>query len=405
MSVSVVVAVTVAALAGASPEARQVYAPTWMTTVIETGPCALSIVMPASEAEHCASWTRRESSGPAFHPGLGVVVTGGSDKRLRALDATSGKTLWTRPSPGAVVAQPVIDGESAFAGTDDARVVRVDVASGRERWVAAVDAEVGEPVVVHDDAVFVVTGADSTYALSRETGEALWVHKHPLPRAITLRGQGRPLPLDVQTFEGLSRRLYVGHASGRFSVLDRTDGHVLTELDLSRGDTFGDLDADPIFHPAAGGRVIVASQTRGIIAVDPKSHVESWRNGEPGVTRLAAGGTRLVIAAGAGKIVALDAATGANRWRFTFEKGAPTRIVVKGGRVHVGSDRGALYVLDLFSGRPLQYAGSAVGVAGDLALWQDMLFYTSTAGRLVALSNAWPGPVLQAGSNDRVRRP
>lgn len=407
MTVTVAAAVVAAAvaLAGATPEARQVYAPTWMTTVVEVGPCALSVVMPASEAERCASWTRREASGPAFHPGLGVVVTGGSDKQLRAFDATSGKKLWTRAAPGAVVSQPTIDDNSLFAGTDDARVVRVDVASGRERWVAAVDAEVGEPVVVHDDAVFVVTGADSTYALSKETGEALWVHKHPLPRAITLRGQGRPLPLDVQTFEGLSRRLYVGHATGRLTVLDRTDGRVLTELDLSRGDTFGDLDADPVFHPAGGGRVIVASQTRGVVAVDPKSHVETWRTGETGITRLANGGSRLVIAAGAGKVVALDAATGASRWRFTFEKGAPTRIVVQGGRVHVGSDRGALYVLDLFSGRPLQYAGSAVGVAGDLALWQDMLFYTSTAGRLVALSNAWAGPVFQVGDNDRVRRP
>lgn len=403
--VPVAAVVVAAALAGATPEARQVYAPTWMATVVTANPCALSIVMPASEAERCAAWTRRESSGPAFHPGLGVVVTGGSDKQLRALDATNGRLLWTRPSPGAVVAQPVIADESLFAGTDDARVVRVDVASGRERWVAAVDAEVTEPVVVHDDAVFVVTGADSTYALSKESGEALWVHKHPLPRAITLRGQGRPLPLDVQTFEGLSRRLYVGHASGRLTVLDRTDGRVLTELDLSRGDTFGDLDADPVFHPAGGGRVIVASQTRGVIAIDPRSHLEVWRTAEGGLTRLANGGSRLVVAAGAGKVVALDAATGASRWRFTFEKGAPTRIVVKGGRVHVGSDRGALYVLDLFSGRPLQYAGSAVGVAADLCLWQDMLFYTSTAGRVVALSGAWPGPVFQNGDNDRVRRP
>jgi hypothetical protein len=195
---AVVTAVAAVALAGATPEARQVYAPTWMTTVVDMGPCALSIVMPASEAERCAGWTRRESSGPAFHPGLGVVVTGGSDKQLRGLDATSGKKLWARPTPGAIVAQPAIDDQSAYAGTDDARVVRVDVASGRERWVAAVDAEVTEPVVVRDDAVFVVTGADSTYALSKETGEALWVHKHALPRAITLRGQGRPLPLDVR---------------------------------------------------------------------------------------------------------------------------------------------------------------------------------------------------------------
>jgi outer membrane protein assembly factor BamB len=401
----VAIGLTAVVVAAASPEARQVYAPTWMTTVVQTEPCVLSVALPASEAEHCASWTRRESSGPAFHSGLGVLVTGGSDRQLRAIDATNGALIWQRPTPGAVVSQPTIDGGTVVVGTDDARVIAVDVASGRERWTAAVDAEITEPVVVFGDAVFVVTGADSAYALAKETGEALWVHKHPLPRAITLRGQGRPLAIDVPTFEGMSRRLYVGHATGRLTVLDRADGHVITELDVSRGDTFGDLDADPIFHVAQGGRVIAASQTRGVVAIEPVGHAEVWRTPEAGLTRLAAGGERLVVAAGAGKVLALDAVTGAIVWRFTFEKGAPTRIVVKGGRVHVGSDRGALYVLDLFSGRPLQYAGSAVGVAGDLALWNDMLWYTSTAGRLVALSGAWSGPVLHVRGNNRVRRP
>jgi outer membrane protein assembly factor BamB len=399
------VGLTAVVLAAATPEARQVYAPLWTADVVQVQPCILSVVLPASEAERCASWTRRDSSGPAFHAGLGVLVTGGSDRQLRAIDATDGALIWQRPTPGAVVSQPVIDDGTVMVGTDDARVIAIDVASGRERWMAAVDAEVTEPVTVAGDAVFVVTGADSTYALSKETGEALWVQKHPLPRAITLRGQGRPLAVDVQTFEGVSRRLYVGHATGRLTVLDRADGRVITELDLSRGDTFGDLDADPIFHVAGGGRVVVASQTRGVIAIEPKGHVESWRTPEPGLTRLATGGDRFVVAAGAGKVLALDAVSGAIMWRFTFEKGAPTRIVVKGGRVHVGSDRGALYVLDLFSGRPLQYAGSAVGVAGDLALWNDMLWYTSTAGRLVALSNAWPGSVLHVRTNNRVRRP
>jgi outer membrane protein assembly factor BamB len=393
------------ALPGATPEARQVYGITWTKTAVEVAPCALSIVMPASEAERCASWTRRESSGPAFHAALGVIVVGGSDKRLRGLDAADGHILWEHATPGAVLAQPVIAEDGAYVGTDDARVVRVDVASGRERWATAVDAEVTEPVVVHEDVVYVVTGNDSTYALSRLTGEALWVSKHPLPRGITLRGQGRPLVLDVPAFDGLSKRLYVGHASGRLSVLDRRDGAVLQELDISRGDTFGDLDADPIFHPAMGGRVIVASQTRGITAIDPKNNIEQWTTKEPGITRLANGGAPMIVAAGAGKVLGLDAATGAIRWRFTFEKGAPTRIVVKGGRVHVGSDRGALYVVDLFSGRPLQYAGSGNGVAADLALWQDMLFYTSTAGTVTALSSGWPGVVSQSSKNDRARWP
>jgi outer membrane protein assembly factor BamB len=397
-------AVVALAVASASPEARQVYAPTWSKNVVATSPCALSIVLPASEAERCTSWTRREAGGPAFHPGLGVIVVGGSDKRLRGLDATNGHIMWERQVPGAIVSKPVIFDDGAYVGTDDARVVRVDVASGRVRWEAAVDAEVTEPPVLHGDVVFVVTGTDSTYALSRLTGEALWVSKHALPRGITLRGQARPLVLDVPTAEGIKERLFVGHASGQLSILDRGDGRVIATLDLSRGDSFGDLDADPVYH-ARTNAVVVASQTRGIMALDPATAEERWVTVEGGITRLASGGQPMIVAAGPSKVLGLDAKTGAIRWRFTFDKGAPTRIIVKGGRVHVGSDRGALYVLDLFSGRPLQYAGSGNGVAADLDVWQDMLFYTSTAGTVVAFSNAWLGSIYQSSKNHRVRWP
>lgn len=350
----------------------------------------------AVKKERCSSWTRRETAGPAFHPGLGVIVVGGSDHQLHALDAHDGRTLWVKTTPGAVVAQPTIHDDGAFVGTDDARVVRVDVSSGRERWQTPVDAEVTEPVVVDGSFVYVVTGADSAYAINKDTGEAVWVAKHPLPRGITLRGQSRPLPYDVAQPDGsVSRRLYVGHADGRLSVLDRDTGAVMFEINLSQDDSFGDLDADPIAHQAKGERtkIIVASQSRGIFALDPVSQLESWHTNEPGITRLASGGQPMIVAAGAGKALGLDAATGAIRWRFTWKKGAASRIVVKGGRVHVASDRGAVYVLDLFSGRPLQYAGSGLGTAADVAVWQDMMFVTSTAGSVTALSNAWRGGV------------
>lgn len=390
-------------LSAATPEARQVYGIAWTAPAVELGPCALSVVLPASEAEKCKPWTQREPSGPAFHDSLGILVVGGSDKQVRGLDARDGRKLWEKKTPGAVLAQPVINGDAAYFGTDDARVLSVDVQNGTERWATAVDAEVTEPVVVHEDVVFVVTGNDSTYALSRTTGEPLWVNKHPLPRGITLRGQSKPLVLDVAGADG-GKRLVVGHASGRLVVLDRETGAVISEIDLSRGDAFGDIDADPVFQPSRN-IVVAASQTRGITALDARTTTEVWHNPEAGLTRLANGGEPMIVAAGAGKILGLDAATGQTRWRFTFEKGAPTRIAVKGGRVHVGSDRGALFILDLFSGRPLQYAGSAAGVAGDLALWQDMLFFTSASGTVIGMSSAWPGRIFQSNEGDRLRLP
>jgi outer membrane protein assembly factor BamB len=366
----------------------------------------LSVILPPSEKERCESWTRRETAGPAFHQRLGIVVVGGSDRVLRGLDGKDGRPRWELATEGAVVAQPVIVDDAAWVGTDDGRVVRVRVASGRLAWQTPVDAEVTEPVVVHGDAVYVVTGAESTFALNAKTGEPLWVNKHALPRGITLRGRSLPLPVDVVVDGARSPRLYVGHADGRIAVLDRDTGATLEEIDLSKGDTFGDVDADPLLHVVDGSeRIIAASHTRGVQALDPRTNAVLWTNAEPGIVRLANGGEPLVVAAGAGKVLGLDARTGQARWRFTFAKGAPTRIVVRGGRVHVGSDRGALYVLDLFSGRPLQYAGSGLGVAADPAVVGDTLLFTSTAGTVNVLSSAWTGPVHFTRSRaDRARR-
>lgn len=377
-------------LGGASPQARQVYAPLWRSTVVPAGPCLLSAFMVPAESERCMSWTRRETSGPAFHAATGIVLVGGSDRRLHGVQARDGAVVWDVPTPGAVLAQPALFDDAGYMGTDDGHVIRADVTSGRIRWDVTVDAEVTEPVVIDDDLVLVVTGADTLYALKRLTGEPAWSYKHPLPRGITLRGQSKPLVLNVETPEGPRRRVLVGHASGRLTILERDTGSVVDELDVSADDTFGDLDADPFEQ---NGRVIFASNTRGVIALDPRTGTEAWRNTEAGIVRLARGGRHMVVAAGPGKVLGLDAASGTVRWRFTFEKGAPTRIAVKGGRVHVGSDRGSFYVLDLFSGRPLQYLGTGLGFAADPALWNDMLYVTTTAGDLLASSNAFRGLV------------
>lgn len=389
---ALVVTAALAALpaAAASPQARQVYGPVWQSNIVVQGPCLFSGFLSPAENEGCISWTRRESAGPGFHAATGTLVMGGTDKRLHGIDAKHGRVVWDVPLPGALVSQPAIFDDGAYFGTDDGHVLRADVTSGRIRWDATVDAEVTEPVVIDDDLVLVVTGADTIYAFRRLTGEPAWSYKHPLPRGITLRGQAKPLVVTVDTAEGPKRRVFVGHASGRLTSLDRDTGTVVEEINVSGDDTFGDLDADPFEQ---NGRIVFASNTRGIIALDPRTGTEQWRTNEPGIVRLARGGKHLVVAAGPGKVLGLDATSGQVRWRFTFDKGAPTRIVVKGGRVHVGSDRGSFYILDLFSGRPLQYLGTGLGFAADPALWNDMLFVTTTAGDMLALSNAFRGLV------------
>ncbi len=386
----VVVAALVGLLGAASPAARLVYGLLWVKPVVEMGPCLFTVALPANRAEGCIPWTRRETSGPAFHAPSGLVIAGGSDGRLRAINATNGDVVYATETPGAVVARPTLSGPRAYMGTDDGHVVRVDVTSGRITWDSEVDGEVSEPVVRYGDAVYAVTGLDSLYAFDEGSGATRWVHRHALPRGITLRGQGRPLVASVQLEDGsFEERVFVGHASGTLFALDPATGEPLQQVDLARSEAFNDLDSDPVLQ---AGNLIVASHATGLFALDPVTLAERWTLAEKGIVRVSTAGPFMIVAAAAGTVLGIDARNGSIRWRFTYEKGSPTRLHVKGGRVHFGSDRGPLYVLDLFSGRPLQYYGSGLGVAADLDLVGDMLFMISTAGSLHALSNDFHGP-------------
>jgi len=382
--------------------AGQIYGPLFHAQIIGYGPCLFSLFsLPATREEHCLPWTRRESSGPAFHVPSGLVLVGGSDARLHALSAKDGSAVYSVPLTGAAVARPTLAGPHVFFGTDDGHVMRADITSGRQGWDVTVDAEVIEPVVVDGDDVLVMTGLDTLYAFDRRDGTSRWVHKQSLPRGITLRGQAKPLVVSLKSGDVTVERVFVGHASGALVSLDRETGQVLASVELGRAEAFNDIDADPVFQ---AGHVIAASHSGGIFALDPLALTQAWHLDEKGIVRLAAAGKHMAVAASAGTVLGIDAVRGAVRWRFTFERGAPTRIVVKGGRVHVGSDRGSLYILDLFTGEPLQYYGSGLGIAADPELVGDMLFVVSTAGELHALSNAFAG-VTQKRSPSASRLP
>lgn len=66
--------------------------------------------------------------------GEDVVLVGGRDKRLRAVDAATGAGRWEFVTRGKVDSSPVRVGERVFVGSADGNVYGVDVRMGRELW-------------------------------------------------------------------------------------------------------------------------------------------------------------------------------------------------------------------------------------------------------------------------------
>jgi len=384
--------------ARAKASARKVYGPMWFKETVRSGPCLMTVALPPKKSEGCSSFTRREAGGAAFHAPTGFLLVGGSDHQLHGMNAKNGEMRYRVPLPGALVARPQLKGNHAYFGTNEGHVLKTDITSGRVRWDVQVDAEVIEPVRVDGDIVYVVTGLDTVYAIDGKTGSSLWVKKHPLPTGITLRGQAVPLVVDGKDGK---KKLFLGHADGTTTVVDANTGREQYRLELGAAEAFNDIDADPVTR---GGTVFMASQSTGLFAINADTYNIGWRNEERGIVRMALGGNKLLVGAGAGKVVGFDQHTGKVRWRFTFDKGAPSRIAVKGGRVHVASDRGAIFVLDLLSGEPLQYYGNGTGFAADLDVQSDMMFAVSIGGHVHALSNAFGGKT-QRKRNFKDRRP
>jgi len=63
-----------------------------------------------------------------------IVVLGGRDKYLRALDTATGKEGWALRTRGRIDSSPVIVGDRVFVGSSDGNLYGVELKTGRERW-------------------------------------------------------------------------------------------------------------------------------------------------------------------------------------------------------------------------------------------------------------------------------
>jgi outer membrane protein assembly factor BamB len=112
-----------------------------------------------------------------------------------------------------------------------------------------------------------------------------------------------------------------------------------------------DLDSPLSTLPIlVGGLIIVGDQGSELVAFDARTGEERWRttgDGSFSGTPAAADGT-LVVADAAG-ILAVDAVTGAPRWRREILSEAP-RLVIDEGIVYLGTTDGAVKGLDLATG-------------------------------------------------------
>ncbi len=113
-------------------------------------------------------WTYRPSKGrPQFFASAAatekLVVIGGRDRRVHAIDRTTGKEAWTFAVDNKVDASPVVAGNRVYAGASDGRLYVLDLATGREVQRLQLDGPASASPAVADGCLIIGTEKGTVY--------------------------------------------------------------------------------------------------------------------------------------------------------------------------------------------------------------------------------------------------
>jgi outer membrane protein assembly factor BamB len=295
------------------------------------------------------------SSSPAV--AAGRVFFGDRAGVLHAVAASDGSPEWQlRTGPDMALpwgnegwdyytSSPAVVGGVVIFGGGDGFLHAVDAATGERRWRYATDGRIRSSPAVAGGVVYVGSMDGRLHAVDVRTGEALW----------RFETEGYSLDSSEYGFDRRSIQSSPAVADGRVFFGSR-DGH-LYAVDAASGELLWRFDQEVswcISSPAVEGGIVYVGTSDGhfVQALDAATGEEMWRTGTESrvfASPSIAGGT-LVVGDQAGNLLALDRSTGDERWRYVAGDAIQSSAAIVGDLVVVGSDDGVVQALRASAG-------------------------------------------------------
>ena len=298
---------------------------------------------------------------------------------------------WRAQTGGPVRATPTISGGAIYIGSGDGHVYAIDLKTGDVKWRASAGSPITSTAAVSDGLVF-VNGDGVFRAFHSANGKAAWSFK-----------TGAPVPLVWGHESGQVYASSPAVANGHV-VFGSVDG-LLYSLDPRTGHEQWRYRAGARVYssPAiAAGTVFVGGQDGVVHAVDLVTGRVKWHYDTEGTkfksadwgfdrttiqsSPAVANGT-VYIGARDGFLYALDAATGAQRWRFDHKVSwVNTSPAVSDGLVYAASSDGRfIQAVDAATGAERWRATTNVAVWTSPVVGSDFLYVNDDGGTVLAL--------------------
>ena len=265
-------------------------------------------------------------SGVRLRPSVadGVLYADSTDGKLAAIDANTGKTLWSKSSrthgwfgwgdkkrkDAMYAGGPVVVGDLLAVGTLDGHVYGVNAKDGAPRWEAELDSEVLASPAVAGDLVVVRTEDGRVYGLDAATGKRRWVYDQGNVPLLSLRGNGGLLVANGVVF--------FGSDDGKLDALRLDNGSKLWEQRLASGEGRTEIDRldDADGSVLLDGTTLYAAAYHGnLAAVDGPSGRPLWTHPFSTFVSLALGGNAIYGVDDNSQVWAFDKSGGADIWK------------------------------------------------------------------------------------------
>ncbi|CAM0998787.1 outer membrane protein assembly factor BamB [Rhodanobacter sp. Root179] len=296
-------------------------------------------------------------SGVRLRPAVvdGVLYADSTDGKIAAIDATSGKTLWTKSSrthgwfgwgdkkrkDAQYAGGPAVSGDLLAVGTLDGHVYAMSAKDGNPRWEVEVSGEVMASPVIVGDMVMVRTGDGRIYALDAADGHRRWVYDQSTVPLLSLRGNGTMLVAN-----GV---LFFGSDDGKLVALRQDNGSKLWEQRLSSGegrteiDKLNDADGSILLD---GSTLYGAAYHGNLTAIDGPSGRPLWSHPFSTFDSLASNAGAIFGVDDQSQVWAFDRSTGTDMWKNASLKYRwVTGPAVQGNYVVVGDLEGYVHWL------------------------------------------------------------
>jgi outer membrane protein assembly factor BamB len=316
----------------------------------------------------------------------GTLYAGDSNGHVYALDATTGRHMWTYPRSGhlaAIISRPIVASGVVYFGTQQGIVYAVDSKTGALRWHTPAGAPVRSNLEYIKGVLYFGSGNNDFQALNATDGSRYW---QPIPLAGVFEHSPATYTNEMSTAPLQDRTVYIG-AGGLFYALNAASGKSAWKQPVRIGGGDGSI---PEVSP--DGKTVYVGGGRGghaIYALDAHTGSPRWQHPfqlRDQVQNQPAASNGVVYFASGDHVFAVNADE-TDYWQPHNFGTLVTGIVVANGSVYAGAGD-YMHCLDATTGQQCQgwHPYKAGGQVTGPVLYNGLIYFAALDGKVYALT-------------------